>query len=516
MANNDRHFKADETSPKTIYSNKNRPIKVKPIKKFTGSSGILLAVVFLLFIIYIGGYSYNLINTPMPDISTVEYGSMEIPDVYTGVIIRSEVAYSTPVAGTLDYNVLDTDKVRPGTAIATIQDTDTASVINDNLDKTRQQIMDLQAQRGDLSKYSDDISVIENRIRQAVNTTMSDYTVLDMTSVYKMKSDITDNLSSRNSLILSDTDGTISEIADVQKHYESQLSQYTSTVYTNESGLISFTVDGLESQLTKSQLETLTPEQTTTTPEYSSIFYPRIVEEGELIFKNVTSNTWYIVAYVNSDDLIGYSKGMIKSIYLDYNNSTLTIEGYIEHIAKGEHETYVVFSSNKYMENFIDQRNVTFRLTNQINDGYKIPNTSIISRTFYIIPKEFVVDNTIVLQNSAAMTPNQTIEIYISNISDPTYVHTPLDSTSLRPNDVLVMHDDSSQTFKIADVTSVTGVYIANRGIAEFTKISQNINVSSLDPSGFTVLDTNDNPDISVQDRIVTDATYIQENQILN
>lgn len=520
-----RVIKMDDTSPKTIHSStkRSRTIPIKNISgKFKDSGRILLAFVFVLFMVYIGGYAYSFANAPVPTVSTVEYGSIDVPNVYTGLIIRDEVVYTATDEGTLTYEILDGDKVKVGTNVASIQDLETVENISDNLEKTRRAMMDLQEERGDLARYSDDVAVIENRIQEIVNNNVYSYATLDLTSLYKMKDDIENNINARNSLIFSDSDGSLSEMLGASKFYEEELDKNTSKVYTSESGVASFTVDGFESLLTPDMLDFLTEEQVKMTVEIPIVVYPRAVEEGDYIFKNVKSNTWYLAAYVDADDLIGYNKDMMKKVYLDYNNTTVEVEANIVQLIKGEEESFVVFSITKYMDKFIDNRNVTFKLEKYINDGYKIPNTAIISRTFYKIPKEFVEDSYVTLQSGTQIVDavmgnsNQKVAVYLTAIADDEYVYTPIDNTSLRPNDVLVVPDDATQIFKVADVTSVTGIYMANKGIAEFVKISQDVKITDLDPAGFTILSTTENSEINFRDRIVTDATYITENQIIN
>ena len=110
-----------------------------------------------------------------------------------------------------------------------------------------------------------------------------------------------------------------------------------------------------------------------------------LVEKNAPVYKIVKSDYWNIALQLSKSQ---YKKLKDKTyIGVRFLKNNLSANAKIEMINK-EGEYYAILTLSDYLINFIDDRYVNIQLAFNTATGLKIPNTSIVEKDFYVVPKK--------------------------------------------------------------------------------------------------------------------------------
>ncbi len=73
--------------------------------------------------------------------------------------------------------------------------------------------------------------------------------------MYSLKNNIEGYIDTRNEILINEITGTTSDLTAQRKEYEQELSENVSSYTANESGILSFMIDGKEAEFTPDNLE---------------------------------------------------------------------------------------------------------------------------------------------------------------------------------------------------------------------------------------------------------------------
>lgn len=491
---------------------------------------LISKIFFVLLLVYIGFYVYLAMSKGMYSETKVIFGSVEAKQIFTGIIIRDEVVYKSETEGIPVFNVAEGERVKPGTLICSIQDSDEVKKLESELATIDDNILKIQDTRKDYSLFDEDVKDADNQIKRLID---NEFIISDIESIYDLKDRIQQKLNVRNKMMLNEERGSLVNLVRERQSYESKIDGASFDIKGMQSGIVSYYADGLENVLGIDKLESLSKEQTIGRSVEKLDSFRTLLPEDD-VFKIIKSNTWYIAAYVPSDAVpADWKKDSEATIYI---LDTDTGE-YIPHDARvhiitsptTKNETYIVFSMTKYMLDFINERSITFKIKNVIADGLKIPNDAIIDRTLLKIPTNFIFKKeatqtsdsyTVILKRpvpsnsnksnpvSSAGKPDEIIYIYVVSTDDDTgdsYVMQDLSVVKL--GDVLVNPANPNDTYEINDLKNVKGVFVMNSGIPVFKEINLDGQLASNEY--YTVLDPNKNRSVKNEDRIISDIKSI-------
>lgn len=173
-------------------------------------------------------------------------------------------------------------------------------------------------------------------------------------------------------------------------------------------------------------------------------------------------------------------------------------------------KTYGKIKLTKYMINFINDRYVRINLTEQNEQGLKIPVTSVFNKSFYTIPKEYLTpSNTFIRKyyDENGQVKTEAIEANIYDFDEKYYF---VSMDDFKSGDILMI-PDSDQTYIVGTMDELTGVYCVNKGYAVFRKV--NILEQNAE---YCIVEKGSNYGLSIYDHIVLDYKTIRENEILN
>ena len=418
-------------------------------------------------------------------ITTYKVNSSNINNniICDGIALRQESEIAADKSGYVCYFVRDGEKVAKWAPVCTVDETGNLiqTVERKNSDETKFSSADYLEIRNTIDLYK--INYSDPRFFEVDNVTKNiESKVLEMSNQMLMK------------------------------EYAAQGNLAQSTVRNlkaPESGIITYYTDGYEK---------LTPE-TLKESDFDRSKYQRtllksgeIVESGKTIYKLTSNESWNICCYITIDQanrLLDES-----TLYYRINNADNEISGNYDMI-RTENGYVLVLPLNKYMIDYVDERFLSVEIILDRFEGLKVPNTAIVEKQIYKIPVAYM---------AAGGNESGTDKVYVQstdeegnstvNQVDPDIYMTDdkfyyVDPDKFSETDVLIK-PDSKETLAVSKLEhgKLKGVYLANKGVADFTRI--NI-VRTGDE--FTIVGTGDR--LREFDNIVMDSSQVVENQVL-
>lgn len=283
------------------------------------------------------------------------------------------------------------------------------------------------------------------------------------------------------------------------------------TVYTaQQDGIIQYATDGYEDVT----IDSLTPEEFNR-KNYSikNLQSTRKVEVGDEIYKQITSEEWYLVIPLTSEQAVQLSgRERIQVKFLKDGNTQMA---QMSIITGEDGEFYCKLKLTNGMVRYASDRFLDIELVTNTKSGLKIPLTSIVTKDFYIIPKEYVThneeDGTAGFNREVPREEGEdsTSEFVKATIyqEDDTYYY--VDTETFEDGDVIIK-PDSQSTCVIEETRALEGVYSINKGYAVFRKIE------IIDQNDeYCIVKTGTDYGIAQFDHIVRDGKTVKEDDIL-
>ena len=400
-----------------------------------------------------------------------------------GIALRQEKEISSDKSGYVCYFVRDGDKVSKDSPVCTV-------------DETGNLIQSVEKKDASDTKFSSSDYL---EIRSAIDLFKTNYSDTNFYEVYTFRDTI---------------DSKVMEMANqlIMKEYTAQGALVKTTVRhmtAPESGIVTYYTDGYEK---------LTPE-TLQESDFDRSKYERkalksgeIIEAGNTIYKLNSSEAWNLCCYITIDQANTLLDE--NQLYYTINNSDTEMSSNYDMI-RTENGYILVLPLNKYMVDYVDGRFLSVEIILDKYEGLKVPNTAIVDKQIYKIPKDYVTaggnesgtDKVYVQSTDEEGNPTvQQVDPSIYQTDDNFYY---VDPGPFSESDVLVK-PDSQETLAVSKLehTTLKGVYIANKGVADFSQV----NVVKAGEE-FTIVDTKDR--LREFDNIVMDASQVLENQVL-
>ena len=493
------------------YNQTSRPVPKKQKKrKRKGNHMIMPLIVFAIIAIYLVGQIGNLMSKRSDiDVETVAYGTIDTPEIYTGLILRNEYVVKSSRAGQPFYQYSQGDYVPKGAVVCTVKDMDSTEVLENKLDQIDKDILKSQKTRTDLSAFSEDISRLEDNVTRTVDAYSGRGMKSNLSYMYTMKSQVVSFMDQRNEIWLTENVESLSQLTEEKNVYEQQLAQSQSSLTASEAGVLCLSYDGLEETLNPNMAAEVTEKQIGSS-KTQYISKAKGVQEGDPLFKIVESNKWYIVAYLPNTAAAGWeAQKTNKVLNMMTEEETYQINVLVDSLETGEKQTKVVFSSYEHMEDFMETRTVSFSLEGAVVEGLKIPNDAIVEKSLMAIPRTCLTEsmgNTGVLLVSGEKTKFVDLSIVASD-TDTVYIEQ--DNGSLKLGDIIMQGtgEDAAQ-YTLSQLEPHAGVYVANSSVAKFVVIEiveQNQEYAIVEAGSITGLQP--------YDTIVSDAKNITEGQ---
>ncbi len=467
---------------------------------YEGAAQVFMALFLFVSVLYIGGnvLRYALRNAVSYD--TIQIGSIDTPKSADGLIVRTETAYTSDIDGEINFLVPSEEKVKKGDIICTVKLTEAVSEAEKSINEINDDIISSEKVRQEIDETNEEAIRFNLELKALADEASMSFVALDTSALRDFTNNAQVKQETRNQSILSS--GTDSTEAAQKQQAETVIAENSRTYTALEGGIMCLETDGYESEFTPDTVENLSQSDIKQSTDSSHVAGSE-VSAGENIFKIITSNVWYIAAYIDTDYVLNWEQGDRHTIYLtDPIGQSIEMDVVVETFVPDSKYTYMVLRASKYMIDFMSARNLTFEI-DKVQTGYKIANSSIVENTLIKIPAEYVSNGAVTKQNGTTVS-----------VGEPKgdYAYFPVGYDTLVLHDVILNPDDNTDSYELTEVETRQGVYIMNTGIAQFYTIDTEGSSSN---STHTILDPAKNTNLSIYDRVVVDPKNIEADDML-
>lgn len=283
----------------------------------------------------------------------------------------------------------------------------------------------------------------------------------------------------------------------------------TESVYmSEESGIVIYGMDGYEDVAADSFDASIFNQSAY---QYTDLKTANKVSVGDTVYKLITEDRWSIVLSLTSAQATKLES--YDTIRVKFLKDDASMNGSL-HMLTRDDATYAVITFSTGMSRYASDRFLDVELVTNSQTGLKIPLSSITTKDFYKIPREYAVE----VENSSEIgflrqtkgdDGNTSSEFVNATIyaSDDDYYY--VDTAEFSKDDILIM-EDSISTYTVSEVAAIEGVYCINKGYAVFRRIEPIENNEE-----YCIVKTGTAYGLSLYDNIVLDSSTVKEDEIL-
>ncbi len=314
----------------------------------------LLIIVLLIVIVY----ALPTVTGALKQTMVVEYGDLKISEKATCYIIKNETLYFANGEGRLKYVFDEGALVRGGSEVLYIEPSE---VDNDS-----------------------DLGVFEDHARPFT----SGSTLLNAKSgsLDKVLADLRQQYNENEDISFrTEIDRYISRLNDIKKSEgeedssEGELSELgvlPDTYLISKPGIISYSMDGYESEMSPYTMKLLDREKAEKIDAEVSDLSRETTRYGEPLFKIIDNSEWYAVMWIDERDLGKYSENKSVSMKLPDGDAT----GRVYSISESDGEIMVIMRFNAYYDSLSSLRKIQTEVISSDCSGLMIRNSFITSK----------------------------------------------------------------------------------------------------------------------------------------
>ncbi|SEF47281.1 hypothetical protein SAMN02910276_00315 [Butyrivibrio sp. Su6] len=412
----------------------------------------------------------------------VKEGALSTNNIYDAVAVRTEKIITSDNAGYVNYFATEGGRVAVGNLVYTV---DESGQLLEYLKSQGSEEVALGDE--DLSELRSQIVNFDSSFDPQNFYTVYDFKVSIDGTVQKLSnSSILQNIQSLNS-----SSGTLSSIG-----------------YKNapDTGIVVYSIDGYE-DLT---LETMTLDKLDQKNyEKTQLINNTLVKAGDPVYKLCTSEEWSIIINEQDPERLQEFENLeyIKVRFIKNQDESW---GKVTTYTNVDGQSFVQLTFTNSMITFCRDRFLNVELITEDETGLKIPNSSIVNKSFFLIPKAYLInnnDNTSgVLREKYDEQGNATTEFVSLDVYNETDTEYYIDTDTLRAGDTLIK-PDSNERYTVSKTDTLIGVYNINKGYADFRQVKilyQN--------DEYAIVRSNTMYGLNVYDYIVLDSSTVDEN----
>lgn len=415
---------------------------------------------------------------------SVQEGSLTSNSIYRGIALRQEKVVTGQDAGYVNYFAREGERTAVGDLIYTVDETGRLSdYIKANAN-------------GENSLSDRELTEVKTDITAFVHG----FDRKRFDEVYSFRHDMESlaiKLANYNMLenadALNDASGTV-------------LINYR---YAAGSGIVLYSTDGYEELTLEDMTSDLFDEE-----EYERNYLVNngLVAAGDPVYKLSTSEDWSIIIPVEKE----LADQLMEKEYVEvrFLKNQYTAWGKVDTYTNEGGETFASLTFTNSMITFCTDRFLDIELLLEEETGLKIPNSAIVQKEFFIVPKSYVTrggnngGSGVLLEtyNDEGEVTTQFVETEIYEETETEYY---LDDSVLRSGNYIIM-PETGEKYAISRTGSLEGVYNINKGYADFKQISV---LYSNDE--YSVVKSNTTYGLSVYDYIVLNADMVKDNEFI-
>ncbi len=409
----------------------------------------------------------------------VTEGSLSSNNIYEAVALRTEEVVTTEKSGYINYFATEGQRVAVGNLVYTV-------------DESGELLDFLKSQGSEQASLTDeDLS----ELRTQIVSFSSSFSPKEFSAVYDFKNSLGGTVQKlASSSILQNINSLSAEGSTLQS---------INYCYAPKTGIVLYSIDGYEAltlnDMTAELLDSANYER-------QQLISNSLMGAGDVAYKISTSEDWSIVIKENDLDKVKdlAERDYVKVRFLKNQDESW---GKVSYVTNDSGDTFVAFTFSNSMITFSKDRFLNVELITEEESGLKIPNSAIAEKSFFVVPKEYVIkgnnNNNGVLRSKYDEDGNETSEFVECEIYNETESSYYIDDETLRAGDQIIK-PDSQEKFTVSEKSNLIGVYNINKGYADFRQISilyQN--------DEYSIVKSNTTYGLSVYDYIVLDAASV-------
>lgn len=460
--------------------------KNNKIVRYPKTLNINIGVIFFVLIfIYLIFNVYTYLTAKHVSYYEVDEGSIRIQTSYTGLALREEQLVYAGESGYVNYYLKDNSRAKCGSLICSVDENgDIADEIT-------------RAGSTENTLDTESYSTLVEEMKDYSNS----YTDMSFYNTYTFKNDLQAELMEAVNL------RALSSMSEYAANAEADHTFHR--VNAAVPGIVSYYCDGYESVTADNFTDGMLDESGY---EKDNRKAATRVEAGDPLFKLITSENWQVV-FAISDELNGIlaEDSVIK---VRFKSDETTAWATYEIRQRGD-KNYLLLSFNNSMIRYASERFIDVELLLTKQEGLKIPNRSIVTKEFYIVPQNyFTKGGNSNSQGVLIETMDDSGEKVQKFIATDIYYSTEecyyVSEDELTKGTKLI-DPSGGESFVISDSEELKGVYNINKGYAVFRIIDilyQN--------EEYTIIARGTNYGLSQYDHIALDGSIITENEVIN
>lgn len=473
----------------------------KKIVRFPGGMHLNIGVVVFLFVAFYMAYNvYSYLTQVHVKSYEVVKGTIEVNTSYTGLILRKEQIVHAEQSGKLDFYLKDHTKASKGTLLCSVDE-------NGNISERLNEAVDVNTV---LTKEH------MGGILGSIRNYAKGYNDLSFYSTYNFKSDLSGQLMEAVNL---------SALGVISEYTEFARDNQTFHLYrAPEPGVVAYYTDGMEYL----SLDALSPELfDQSAHKKKSLKTEGAVESGEPLYKLITDENWQIAVQLDQAMKNELQGGEVTQIRFKEDQTTAWADYTIE---RRGGQDYLILSLRNGMIRYADERYIDINILLDQQTGLKIPNSSIATKTFELVPNSYLTSGSGTSSQTGLLVEHrQQNGAYTDAVFVPVtvyYVDTHADENGAddenRENWIAYISEpkikrgdriarvDSTDRYEIQNTAKLKGVYNINRGYAVFRQIEP---IFSND--NYTIVKSQTAYGIMQYDHIALDGSAVEEGQII-
>lgn len=366
--------------------------KTKKRRKTAKIKGLKIALISVVVVLFAVGVMYfavhHLFNyfAVKPEMAFIEKGSIEHTIGARALIVRDEQVIATNATGDLVTQATEGSRVYAGQNVAMVVPEDMQNVVY-NLRNTQSQISEVQQEL-----IAEGSAPGADSIYSEINSNL--VPIVDMIRLDSMEGNVSDMASYMSSIqvLLNQRESELSELefdderlrvlrAD-ESSYENQLRRSSATITTNNPGIISFKLDGLETELTYDALLDMEPDVikdyiNSSTGLITSDLY---IESNENVARIASNEHQYIAVYLKSRDasVSDFQVGTLHTLNVSSEGVSIG-KCVVERCVTMDGGMLIVFSTTHYVEDLLDLRTVDIEIVITETSGLRIAASSLVN-----------------------------------------------------------------------------------------------------------------------------------------
>ncbi len=460
--------------------------KSKKIIKYPKALNLNIGVIFFaLIFIYLLLNIYSYLTAKHVSYYEVDTGSIRIQTTYTGLALREEEPVYAAQSGYVNYYLKDNSRAKKGSLICSI---DESGNVSDKIS---------QAGGADQSLDDEAYDMLIEKMQDYCNS----YSDTTFYNTYTFKNDLTAELMEAVNL------SALNSMSDYAANAEAD--QTFHRMKAAKPGIVSYYCDGYEGvtadNFTAGMLDASGYEK----DNRKAATY---TESGEPLYKLITSESWQLVLAIDDDlkQLLADETAIQVRFKSDETTSWATID-----FKNRDGCDYLILSFTNSMIRYASERFIDVELLLDEQSGLKIPNQSIVTKSFFVVPKEYFTkggsSNSLGVLVETTDDSGEKVQKFIATdiyaSTDDSY---DISEEGLTAGTKLI-HPSGGDAFTLDETTELSGVYNINKGYAVFRIIE--ILYQNKD---YTIVARGSDYGISLYDHIALDGSMVTENEIIN